>query len=59
MKCRLIWRHIPMMLNLDQLHLMPGQKVHMESIGIVDGVADFLTIGENNVIFIYDIFNLR
>jgi hypothetical protein len=48
-----------MMLDLDQLHLMPGQKVHMESIGIVDGVADFLTIGENNVIFTYDIFNLR
>jgi hypothetical protein len=59
LKCRLIWRHIPMMLNLDQLELMPDQKVHMESIGIVDGVADFLTIGENNVIFTYDIFNLR
>jgi hypothetical protein len=48
-----------MMLNLDQLELMPDQKVHMESIGIVDGVADFLTIGEDNVIFINDIFNLR
>jgi len=48
-----------MMLSLDQLQLMPRQKVHRESIGIAEGVADFLTIGENNVIFICDIFNLR
>ena len=48
-----------MMPKRDQLQLMPGQKAHMESIGIADGVADFLTIVENNGIFIHDIFNLR